>query len=136
MKCWTFHLTGGTPVQVGLARNPRVEHDGRVSIWHVILNDKMALYLEHFLKGNGIAVRAHADEQGPEQKAEREMAASLDENRLYRTVRCLGCLFFDPQLEEDCGYEGWGEPAIMTLMENHQKALEDVQACPLHGEGE
>jgi len=135
VKCWTFRLTGGKPVKVRLARTPELQHDGRLTLWQVMMTDKMAAYLEGFLIGQDITVIRHAEVEGPEQKAERDMAASLNEDRVYRTVRCMECIFFHPELPMDCGYEGWQENIITTFMEAHQKAREDIQACPIHGDG-
>lgn len=135
MKCWTFHLRGGNPVHIKLGGNPERSHDGRLSIWHVMVSDKIALYLEQFLQHQGIQVNAHAEVEGAEQEAERDMIRSLSEDRVYRTIKCLECAFLDPALESGCGYEGWDEQNITFLLSALLKAREDVQACPVHGEG-
>jgi len=128
LKCWTFHLRGGEPIGIHMRGNPPVSHDGRLSIWHLMMGEKMSTYLSFYLQGKGVQVDAMAEEESPEQAQER--AAMSDPNREYQTPLCSLCFFLDLNVLGECGYWGWPEEMLTMVLEGHEKARKDAQVCP------
>ena len=36
MKVWTFKITGGEPIQIGIPNSPVLNHVGRMTLWKMI----------------------------------------------------------------------------------------------------
>jgi len=131
---WSFHIRGGRDFTFQHVGNPSVVHDGGVTVFHLVLTKTQAEEIKDVIEYYGCEIldARTTEVQSEEQKVERDRLRGIgQENKVWPTVRCPECFWFDPTLEDDpCGYVMWTVEMIGTALDAHRKARIDVQRCP------
>lgn len=129
---WTFKVRGGNAFTLMREGCPRVEHDGHLSLWTLVLTPEEAKQFEWLARGYAATVERFAEVEGPEQVAEREnLLAAQAQDMVFPTVRCPECFWLDVNLPGLCGLVGWDAAVRAEATRVHEKARVDAVACPL-----
>lgn len=129
---WTFSVRGGKPFSIHPERNPEVHHDGRLSIWHLILTMDQVAQIETVAASNGATLRWSAEVQTPEQEEERrELLQAQDESMVIPCIRCPSCFWFDLKVDGYCGFEKWPREQVEEALDTDDKAQADARECPM-----
>jgi len=136
-RLWTFRVVGGESFQLSLEGNPSVVHEGRTSVFHLLLADVSVNRFVDYLKQYGGQVEVWPMEgQSLEQKEERDLLMGKDhEEEVYPCVRCPECFWFELRGEDHCGVTAWPSETVEAALAHNQKASKDLVECPLNGEG-
>ena len=132
-RLYRLWLRNGSPFTIRMAGNPPVAHDGGTTVVHLALTDKQANVIQTMVRkfGADCGLIPH-ERQTPEQTKERQTLLGLQRgDRVWPSVSCLTCTWFDPLLDEEpCGRAGWEAETIEAFSENalSQKALSE---CPV-----
>ena len=118
--------------------NPRLDHDptrSPVSVHAVMLTDEGAEELPRVAECFGVEVVVRrVDELTEEQKLEqaRLLGRMGQEERVWPTVNCPSCFWFDPLQEEvPCGASAWPVEVRREAHKTHETARADLDKCPL-----
>lgn len=77
MKVWTFVVIGGQPFSLTLPDNPKLDHNGSMTVWKTFCDDGTAASLKEAFTALGAThVTFTTESESAEQKAER--ASLLD----------------------------------------------------------
>jgi len=135
-QLWIFQVRQGEPFELQVKGNPIMRHDGRVSILRCLCTEKEAEELKITMEGHQCAVTMNSPQETTEQKTERRnLLQVLGGERVFPSVSCPECAWFDPYIESLCGAGlakgvGWEDAAIEGSMSN-EKFREDFEDCPL-----
>lgn len=123
---------------VSVNGNPRIEHDpshSPVSVHAVMLTDEGAEELLRVAEVFGVeCVVRRVDELTEEQRLEqaRLLGRMGQEERVWPTVNCPSCFWFDPLQEEvPCGASAWPVDVRREAHKTHEAARTDLDKCPL-----
>lgn len=136
---WVVTLRGGEDsFVVSVNGNPRIEHDpsrSPTSVHAVMLTDEGAEELMRVAEVFGVeCVVRRVDELTEEQRLEqaRLLGRMGQEERVWPTVNCPSCFWFDPLQEgEPCGASAWPVDVRNAAYETHEAARTDLDKCPL-----
>lgn len=131
---WTFQLIGGESFDAAMdwpiTMPTPLSHNGSVSLWSLRLTTQEANSLEEILTNRGIRVNRWCALE--EQRAARERQMAVQEGRTQPpTSRCAICFWFDVEAEVPCGIQGLAQKVVLSTLETHPRANEDLQSCPL-----
>jgi len=133
-EIWTVQLQGGDPFGLGVPGNPRVDHDGALSVFHLVLTAQQAAVIEDIAdRRNCKATVRLLHKQTDEQKAERMALLGVQRGgKCWPSGACPNCAWFDPLIEEGepCGYVNWPSESRTAFLES-EKAASDWEACPV-----
>lgn len=116
---WSFRLRGGESFEAAFpGLNPPQRHDGRLSVWVLLLTPKEAGAVIASAEQAGASVSSWCVENLPIPEG----------NPVLPTARCPLCFWFDGT---GCGQVAWGPEGYQAAVEAHPKALEDAAECPL-----
>lgn len=77
MKVWTFILRGGSPLEMSLPGNPKLEHNGEMTVWKLCGTRNLREAAENLIAQQGCTVEVYTEEETPEQKALRAARVGL-----------------------------------------------------------
>jgi hypothetical protein len=139
-RIWTVVIRGPTPFLFRTKGNPAAEHDGGMSVHHLVLrqDEIPAIRGAVLLSGNRVEIRP-MEGQTQRQAEERAQFNTLaQEDRVWPSVKCPTCPWFDP-LQPDgtspCGVETWPPETVEELRRTSSQALEALSECPVRGLG-
>lgn len=133
---WTFQVIGGEPVAVQPPGNPILQHDGGMTLAHLMLTNEQAQEVVRVLEDGGSKVKVRqAEKQTEEQLQERRaLLGKGKEEHAWPTPNCPTCYWFDPREDYPCGYEVWTKEVVDQSLASHEAARDGLKACPTHGE--
>lgn len=133
-RLWTIQVTGASPFMFQAPGNPVVEHEGGVTVAHLVLSQPEVGKIKLMAAAAGVRIKAWPMEgQTREQTALRQRFINIGHAEEVRWAypECPTCPWFDPMEQGDpCGLKHLPGESITTLLETsevHQKA---VEACP------
>jgi len=130
MTLWTFRFQGGTSFTLRVPWNPPVEHDGYLTVAHLLCSEEMYQVVLRFVEGQGTRVLSHSEGQTDEQAEERRRLLG-DPDALFPCVKCPGCFWFDPTLPGMCGAKEWEPSFREAAVRVHERAREGLAECPV-----
>lgn len=132
-RLWTIQVTGSSPFMFQAPGNPVVEHQGGITVVHLVLSQPEVGKIKLMAAEAGLKIKAWPMEgETPEQTRQREQFVDLGQGEpRWAHPECPACPWFDPIDHHDpCGLKHLPGESVATLMETsevHQKA---VDACP------
>jgi hypothetical protein len=128
----------GGAFTVSMIGNPRIDHDpsrSPTSVHAVMITDEGAEELLRIAECFGVeAVVQRMNELTEEQRIEqaRLLGRMGQEERVWPTVNCPSCFWFDPLQEEvPCGTSAWPVEVRREAYKTHETARADLGKCPL-----
>ena len=129
---WTLHIKGGKPHVYQTHTGRRYEHDGRLSVWHILCDESRLQAFVLALESGGCMVTAHDEYPSYRQKQIRDARFNLQqETFVYPTASCPKCFFFSPEEDVPCGRVSWEKDYVQSCLKNQAKARLDLIACPI-----
>jgi hypothetical protein len=115
--------------------NPRVTHNGTMSVFHLTLTKDQATGIKTHLETNlGCKVKADPmDEETSDQAAERgDLLGIGREDEIFPCSACPTCFWFDPLIDGFCGWTGWPKETREQALVSHEAARTNIEDCPVH----
>jgi hypothetical protein len=133
---WLFQVTGGDAAGVHLPGNPALNHNGNMTLGHLMLTEEQKDQVVRLFEGYGCKVTVRqAEQQTEEQEAERRSILGIGkENFVWPSTRCPECFWFDPRQDNPCSYKSWPQESVTQALFSHNKAGQDLHDCPIHGD--
>jgi hypothetical protein len=129
-RVFTFLVKGGSSLAFQVPGNAPIAHDGKVSLWALVLTPEGARQVEAVLTRVGARVAVTCAAETPEQGFLRDALRDLNSEALP-TASCGACFWLDPSVEGFCGRLQW-EPSLReAAVDASAKARTDAQTCPL-----
>lgn len=129
-RLWTFHIQGGKPFQMEVPRHPRLDHDGRVTLWKLVATASVAQEVVETIKNtSGAEVRLYTEEQSSEQLAERLATQRGEETLPFYDYKCAQCgheFEQSARMNDPC-------PPCPNLVDKAEEADETPQIEPCGG---
>lgn len=125
---WTLKVVAGTPFSVQPDDGPVLTHDGVLSVWNIALKQRQAEQLKQIALHHGARVPVMHAQWDRTSGGLRNVLLDMDADSYeFRTPRCPGCFWFDPQTKSACGVLDWPEESKREVM---SKAWDDLKLCP------
>ena len=133
-EIWTVQVQGGTPFGLGVAGNPRVEHNGGMSVFHLVLTEQQAEVIKDIAERRECKIDIRLmQKQTDGQKSERMALLGIQRGeKCWPCGACPNCAWFDPLIEvgEPCGHVSW-PVETRAAFEGSAKAAKDWEECPV-----
>lgn len=134
MRLWVFEFRGGNEFSVRVPNNPTVNHDGSLTVAHLVLAEKDAAKIQAHAEHHGVRVRRFSEGQTEEQAEERQLLLAVQRGEVdFRCSHCPNCFWLDIQVPRYCGFDGWPDETCEEALRSHKKAQSDLAACPVWG---
>ena len=129
-RLWTFRVTGLEEDIFFLPGNPCIQHRGH-SLFHWVLTDRQAQVFSTVLQDRGYLVKSFPmGGESEEQLEERRKIMSVND-RVWPSIKCPECFWFDPREDNPCLYTGAWESTREEILGWSIKAQEDMATCPV-----
>ena len=136
-RLWTIVVRGSTPFSYMTRGNPVAQHEGGMSVFHLVLNDDEVPTLRGavLLSGNRIEARP-MEGQSSEHTQERVRFNTLaQEERVWLSIECPTCPWFDPLHggPSTCGVDTLPSESYVEFRRTSPAAEKALRECPVRG---
>lgn len=134
-KLWTFQIRGGEPFSIQPPGNPRQEHNGSMSVFHLVLTREQVNDIQQHLETTNPDCKVDAwpvAEETDDQAQERDVLLHGQEDAVFPSTACPACFWFDPLDVGYCGWTAWAEETRKQALDSHEAARDGIGNCPVH----
>lgn len=78
-KVWTFVIRAGEDFELSLPNNPKLKHNGGMTVWQMVGTYDVAAAAEVLILDTGASVERYTQEQTPKQAMERQRLLGFEE---------------------------------------------------------
>lgn len=130
---WTLQIQGGKPHIFQTHTKRTYEHNGRMSVWHILCDENRLQAFVLALESGGCKVTVHSEYPSYRETQIRKARFDLHKDDfIYPTTACPSCFFFSPENEKlPCGRVMWEKDYLNGCLIKHPKARIDLIACPI-----
>jgi len=127
-----FQVVGGESFEFQVEGNPTCQHNGSLSLWHIILDGGQPEQIVAQVEERGATVTAYAHTETADQTALHQRYLEST-GAVFPCIQCAHCSWLDVQSKGYCGHASWEEPRRQAFLEAFPQAIDDVGSCPLGG---